>query len=98
MFAVLRHPYRRRVLTTLAGVTPPDDAALTPEDVHTGDEDVDQFRTELYHAHLPKLTAAGYIDWDRATNTSHPGPNFEEIAPVLRLMHDHQDELPGGWP
>ncbi|MDX1745931.1 MAG: hypothetical protein R3324_08340 [Halobacteriales archaeon] len=98
VFDVLRHPYRRRILTTLAEVPPRDGTAFTPEAFHTGDVDADYFTTELYHAHLPKLAEAGYIDWDRATNTSYRGPNFEEIAPILRLLTEHQDELPDGWP
>lgn len=98
MFDALSHPLRRRILTTLAAVFPPDDAALTPEEFHTGDEDVDRFRTELYHAHLPRLADAGYIEWDRDTFIVRRGSNFDEIAPLLRLLTEHQDELPGGWP
>ena len=63
-----------------------DDATLT------------EVRTALYHVHLPKLVEAGYIAWDRDTHTIRRGPNVDEIAPVLRLMADHEDELSAGWP
>ncbi|WP_436928130.1 DUF7344 domain-containing protein [Halosimplex amylolyticum] len=57
-----------------------------------------EMRTTLYHVHLPKLAEAGYIAWDRDTNTIRRGPNFDEIGSLLRLMADHEDKLPAGWP
>ena len=44
-----------------------------------------------------KLEEMGYISWDRTTNKIKKGPEWDDIAPVLKLMHDHQDELPEGW-
>lgn len=52
---------------------------------------------ELHHAHLPKLDELGLIDWDRSTGEIERGPNWDEIAPLLRLIRDHRDELPAGW-
>lgn len=63
-----------------------DDATLT------------EMRTALYHAHQPKLIEADYIEWGKDTYTIRRGPNFDKIAPVLRLLADHEDELPAGWP
>ena len=62
-----------------------DDATLT------------EMRTTLYHLHLPKFAEAGYIEWDKDTHTIRRGPNFDEIAPFLRLMADHEDKLPARW-
>jgi hypothetical protein len=63
-----------------------DDAALT------------EMRTALYHVHLPKIAEAGYIAWDADIHTIRRGPNFDKNAPLLRLMADHEDELPAGRP
>lgn len=51
----------------------------------------------LTHVHLPKLADVGFIEWDRESGDLSKGPNWEEIAPLLRLMWDHQDELSDGW-
>lgn len=53
---------------------------------------------ELYHHHLPKLADVDFIDWDRETDTIRRGSRFDEIAPLISLMTEHQDELPEGWP
>lgn len=98
MFDVLSHPYRRRVLMLVGEHNPRDEDEFVVEDITTEDDDLELLTTELYHVHLPKLADAGYIDWDEDTHTIRRGPNFEEIAPLLRLMDDHQDELPTGWP
>jgi hypothetical protein len=51
----------------------------------------------MRHTHLPKLASAGFIEWDPETNTVQQGPRFEDIRPLLELMHDHADELPDDW-
>ncbi len=53
---------------------------------------------ELTHSHLPKLEAAGYIEWDRETSVISKGPHFDEIESFLGLIENHTDELPPGWP
>ena len=63
-----------------------DDATLT------------EMRTALYHVHLPKLTEADCIAWDRDTHTIRRGSTFDEHALLRRLTADHEDELPAGWP
>jgi hypothetical protein len=98
MFDALRHPYRRRILLLVGDHNPRDEEEFSVEELATEDDDRELLTTELYHAHLPKLAEAGYIEWDEGTETIRRGPSFEEIAPLLALMHDHQDELPEGWP
>lgn len=98
MFNALRHPYRRRILMLVSEHNPRDEDEFSVEDLATDDDDLELLTTELYHAHLPKLAKAGYIEWDEEDRTIRRGPNFNEIAPLLRLMTDHQDELPDGWP
>ncbi|MFB6183799.1 MAG: hypothetical protein ABEI96_04525 [Haloarculaceae archaeon] len=43
-------------------------------------------------AHVPLASLAVH-------SPSHisAGPNWEDIAPVLRLVEEHRDELPDGW-
>ena len=98
IFDVLGHSHRRRILTILAEANPRDDEEFTPEELHAEDEDLELFTRELFHRHLPKLAEAGYIDWDRDTNTVRRGPKYDEIAPLVELMIAHEDELPAGWP
>ncbi|WP_224338405.1 DUF7344 domain-containing protein [Haloprofundus halobius] len=107
-FSTLADPARRYVLDYLAKqATPVSFDRLTTRVAawHT-DSDPDavdeatltEMRTALYHVHLPKLAETGYIEWDADTHTIRRGPHFDEIAPLLQLMADHEDELPAGWP
>jgi hypothetical protein len=76
---------------------PRDEDEFVVDDITTDNEDLEPLTTQLYHSHLPKLADAGYIEWNEDTQTIRQGPSFEEIAPLLRLMTDHQDELPADW-
>ncbi len=58
----------------------------------------DEMEMQLVHNHLPKLEDTGYIEWNRETGEISKGPCFEEIEPVLKLIENHADELPAGWP
>lgn len=74
-----------------------DDIQVQP-DIHIEDEDLETLQTEMRHVHLPKLEEKGFIKWEREANVIRAGPQFEEIQPLLQLMHDHADELPDNWP
>jgi hypothetical protein len=63
--------------------------------VVSGRVDVDY--PQLFHIHLPKLAAMGYVEWDRAAGTVRAGDRFAEIAPLLRLIDTHATGLPDGW-
>jgi predicted transcriptional regulator len=97
LFGVLSHPHRRRILRTIAEANPRQIDEFTPEEFGADGRDLDRFRLELYHVHLPKLADAGYIDWDRSAGTVCRGPNYEEIEPTLDLLLDHEEDLPGSW-
>ena len=71
---------------------------LAPEDAHVGETELEVFRIEMTHKHLPKLVDAGFIRWDREANEISKGPNFEEMRPFLKLMDEHSEQLPGTWP
>jgi hypothetical protein len=98
MFDALKHPYRRRILVLVNEHNFRDEDEFAAEEITTDDDDLELFTIKLYHVHLPKLVEAGYIDWDEEARTIGKGPEFEEIAPLLRLMADHRDELPADWP
>lgn len=59
--------------------------------------DPENLQPELFHVNLPKLEAAGFVEWDRKNDAIEPGPRFEEVSPMLELLNDHADELPDGW-
>jgi len=98
MFSTLSHPYRRRILLLVGEDNPREEGEFSVEALATEDDDRELLTTELYHTHLPKLAESGYIEWDEELHSVRRGPNFDEIAPLLRLMDDHRDELPDGWP
>ncbi|WP_254837564.1 DUF7344 domain-containing protein [Natronomonas marina] len=103
LFEMLSHGHRRRVLVAVGRQNPQDDEDIASESVaerdeRGDDEALDSVQQQLYHAHLPKLAEAGFIDWNRDSGVITRGPRFEEIEPLLRLMSDHEDELPDGWP
>jgi hypothetical protein len=92
----LSNVYRRRLLLRLLTTTTlelsDDGHALT-----NGEEDPEPLQRELFGVHLPRLAEAEFVDWNPGSKTVHPGERFEEIAPLLRLIDDHADELPEGW-
>lgn len=58
-----------------------------------GSDALDRADIELYHVHLPKLEAAGYIKWNRETRAVIKGPQYDEIEIFLTLIENHADEL-----
>ena len=98
MFDILSHPYRRRVLALLDEHNPRDEDEFSIEALAAEEDDLDLFTQKLYHTHLPKLAEAGYIDWDEENGVIRHGPRYDEVAPLVRLMREHADELPAGWP
>lgn len=93
----LSNPYRRQLLIALLDHNPQDDGDRDPLDILSEADEAEVLKSELVHTHLPKLDDMGYISWDRDNDNISKGPKWNEIAPVLKLMHDHQDELPDGW-
>lgn len=99
-FEALASPYRRQLLLALRVENPQADDDLDPLNLLEQREptvDRDATRASLYHVHLPKLAEAGFIRWDRESGEISKGPEWEEIAPLLKLMDDHPDGLPDGW-
>lgn len=95
--SALADPYRRQLLLALLDHNPQDDDDRDPLNIVEGDEEPEVLETELVHAHLPKLADMEYITWDRTEKTISRGPKWEQIAPLLELLHENRDELPEGW-
>lgn len=90
---ILRSRHRRRILLGLAA-----DRVEREADVAMRRPDQGKIMSELRSTHLPMLAEEGIIEWDRETGEIRKGPNFEEIEPILRLLQEHDDELPPFWP
>ena len=65
-------------------------AEVVPDGVETA-----RYMVGLIHTHLPKLAELGYIDWNREDRSIRHGPQFDEVAPVLSVLTDNRDRLPG---
>lgn len=93
-FDALANADRRQLLCALLDANPQD--RLDPFDLLAEGEPPDEpaaARLTLTHVHLPKLAEMGFIEWDRESDAFSQGRNWNEIAPLLRLIRDHQDEL-----
>jgi hypothetical protein len=100
MFDALRDPARRRILLAISDHNPRDITEFSNKfaSVNGDEADPEQLEVRLHHLHLPKLAEKGYIDWNPDTQTIRRGSNFGNIAPLLKLMDDHANELPADWP
>lgn len=96
IFEVLADVQRRRILVEMLDQNVRADGGAYRLHEAIGSTDR-QSKIELYHSHLPQLEGAGYIEWERETGDVEPGPQFDEIRPVLELLDDHTDSLPGQW-
>jgi hypothetical protein len=97
LFSALSNPYRRQLLVALLEHNPQDDDDQDPLDILADGQEGENLPLKMIHQHLPKLEEMGFIEWDRQTSEISKGPNWDEIAPVLTLIHEHRDELPDGW-
>lgn len=100
VFEALANVYRRQLLLALFAANPQADDDLDPLDLLGETETTDDLaatRVKLKHIHLPKLADMGFIEWDRESGELSKGPDWNEIAPLLRLLSDNRDELPDEW-
>jgi hypothetical protein len=100
VFEALANPYRRQLLLAMYEANPQDDHDPDPLDLldpgqSSDDLEVNRFRMD--HIHLPKLADMGFIEWDQESGELSKGPEWAAVAPLLGLIHDHQDELPDEW-
>lgn len=94
MLEIMSKRHRRLVLLLLQQET----IKLASDGIRYENSEAEVPNIELTHNHLPKLEAAGYIEWDRETSLISKGPRFDDIESFLGLIDNHTDELPPGWP
>jgi hypothetical protein len=96
LLEALANGYRRELLLALLEHNPQDDDEPDPLDIHDSTEDAaSQFDIFMYH--LPMLDKLGIVEWNEETDEIVKGPDWDEFAPLLRLIEEHKDELPEEW-
>ena len=96
MFDALGAVQRRRVLVELLespedplrGITDPETETETG---FVGDT------VQMAHVHLPKLDDYEFINWNEDADVVRTGEQFDEIEPLLGLLHRNQERIPGDW-
>ncbi|WP_049967377.1 hypothetical protein [Haloferax prahovense] len=91
--SAIQHVERRQLLLALLTATSNDAAfgnsRATPE------TDIRELKLQMYHVHLPKLERMGLIEPNGNWYNIRRGPRFNDIVPLLRVIDDHRNELPG---
>lgn len=80
---------RRVVLTALVGGATETSVAALERRIDHEDAGI-----RLYHTELPRLAAAGYIEWDRESDTVSRGSRFAEAEPLVRLLNEYNAAFP----
>lgn len=90
---------RRRLLVAFLDRDPRTEGGVrVPEDLHDRDGTTGPSVAEMYHVHVPRLEDAGFVRWNGDDHTAVEGPKFDELRPLIEVLCDHADELPGEWP
>ncbi|MCU4802303.1 transcriptional regulator [Halobacteria archaeon HArc-gm2] len=95
LFDALKSIDRRRLLLLLSDHHPEVDAAPSLPEIAPENGDYTRYVTGMIHKHIPKLADYGYVDWNPAERVVRRGPQFDEVAPVLELLVDNRERLPG---
>lgn len=98
VFGALRHHTRRHVLKAVARTNQRRSDELAVEELGAASDDVELVQSALYHHHLPRLGAAGFVEWDAEKGTVTRGPRFEAIQPLVRFIEAHEEALADDWP
>ncbi|WP_224269733.1 DUF7344 domain-containing protein [Haloprofundus salinisoli] len=98
VFVTFASATRRRVLLTLLEENPQEVRTLSGRLAAVWDVERARVQTQLRHVHLPQLVGAGYVQWNETTGEIDRGPALADIEPMLRLLDDHAERLPGRWP
>ena len=64
---------------------------------HDDTAESETIRTELHHAHLPKLAEAGWIEYDSENGTVRYETRVETIRSTLQTAVDELDQIRGAY-
>ena len=103
-YDLLNHPLRHRVLLELSNHDNPVRLPVLADGIrsseipgretrHDDTADSDAVRIELHHIHLPKLAAAGWIEYDSENRTIRYESRIETIRSALRTTVDELDQV-----
>jgi hypothetical protein len=103
-YDLLNHPLRHRVLLELPNHDNPVQLLALADGIrsseipggetrHDDTADSDAVRIELHHSHLPKLAAAGWIEYDSENKTIRYESRIETIRSALRTTADGFDQV-----
>jgi hypothetical protein len=92
-FRALVHPYRRQLLLSMSESESPDQK-FDPPGLNFTVDGSDAPEPVSVHQQLWLLEEAGYITFDQHSHTVERGPKWDEIQPLLRMLHTNQAELP----
>ena len=104
-YDLLSHPLRLRVLLELTNHDNPVRLPVLADGIrsseipgggatrHDDTADSDAVRIELHHIHLPKLAAAGWIEYDSKNKTIRYESRIETIRSALRTTADELDQI-----
>ncbi|PSP82799.1 hypothetical protein BRC96_11405 [Halobacteriales archaeon QS_6_64_34] len=103
-YGLLNHPLRHRVLLELPNHDNPVRLPVLADSIrsseiggnatpHDDTADSEAMRIELHHNHLPKLAAAGWVEYDSETRTIRYESRIETIQSALRTAADGLDQV-----
>ncbi|WP_137284878.1 ArsR family transcriptional regulator [Halorussus salinisoli] len=87
---------RRRLLLGLSTANPHEDSRIDFGELDRNSGELDPL-VVMRHLHLPYLEERGFIRWDRDNQVVSKGSRFDEMEPLLQLLREIEDELPGRW-
>ena len=97
---LLSHPLRRRLLVELPDHDNPVSLHALVDDLAgsgtTGSDeslDPDDVRAQLHHVHLPKLSTAGWVEYDAETAVVRYEQRTEAVRSDLRSAADELDRI-----
>lgn len=91
---MLSHLYRRTLILALADRNPLDADDFLAESFLADNSAPERVALKLHHIHLPRLATHGYIEWNPETGTIRQGPQFDDIASLLRVLTTHEAAVP----
>lgn len=95
VFGTLAAEPRRQIVVSLLEA-PPDRALSLPEAANPSYllQDPERLTIELVNSHLPALSDADLVRWERSPLTVRRGPVFEEAAIVFEALHTCAEDIP----